>query len=225
MSYTDVISMMKKSSFEDALSVRVLVTDRAQNFVGYLVPVGEWILLEESKIELIQSWRQRTMKMFLTQFESTFEKTLAYLKNLSIEQKCRILFLLYDDSDRFVGHIGIANVDGSKGELDNLMRGLDGGHSRLIYLAEVAFLNWCFRNLGISETDVRVLSYNWLVLSLHEEVGYKFVENIPLKKVCKDGIIFHDFTSSEDSNVKYQCTKMLLKKEVFFELNGWLSEK
>ncbi len=223
MNYKDTILQMKKISLEDALQVRILVSDKEKNFVGYLVPVGEWILSDESKIELIRSWRQRNIRMFLTQFESTFDKTLGYLKKLSIEQNGRIFFLLYDDSDRFVGHMGIADVDGSKGELDNLMRGLDGGHPRLIYLAEVALLNWCFINLGISEIDVRVLSYNWLVLSLHEEVGYKFVENIPLMKICKDGIVFHDVTSSEDSNVEYGCIKMLLDKCNFYNLNKWIS--
>jgi hypothetical protein len=222
MNYIDAIFQMKKSSFAEALSARILVSDKEQNFVGYLVPVGEWILSDEQKIELIRSWRQRAMRMFLTQFESTFVKTLGYLKNLSIEQSGRIFFLLYDDSDRFVGHMGIADVDGSKGELDNVMRGLDGGHPRLIYFAEVALLNWCFKNLGISESDVRMLSYNWFVIALHEEVGYKFVENISLKKIFKDGIVFHDVTSPEDSNVKYGCTKMLLNKETFYNLNDWV---
>ncbi len=223
MNHIDVISLMKKSSYEEALLARILISDKAQNFIGYLVPVGEWILSEESKIEHIRLWRQRAMKMFLTQFESTFEKTLEYLKNFSIDQKNRIFFLLYDDFDRFVGHIGIANVNEGKGELDNLMRGTDGGHPRLIYFAEVGLLNWCFKNLGLLESDVRVLSYNWLVISLHEEVGYKIVENIPLKKISEDGIVFHNLTSVEKSNTKYSCTKMLLKKEPFYEINHWLS--
>jgi len=223
MNYKDAILLMKKSSFEGAFSVRILISDKAHNFVGYLVPVGDWILSDESKIELIRLWRQKNMMMFLTQFESTFEKTLGYLKNLSIEQKGRIFFLLYDDSDRFVGHMGIADIDGSKCELDNLMRGLDGGHPRLIYFAEVALLNWCFKNLGVSESNVRVLSYNWLAISLHREVGYKLVENIPLKKISKDGVVSHDVTSPEDSNVKYACTKMLLMRENFFDLNNWVS--
>lgn len=223
MNYIDVISMMKKSSFDEALLVRLPVKDKEHNSIGYLVPVGEWILSDEPKIELIRAWRQKTMRMFLTQFESTFDKTLGYLKNLSIEQKGRIFFLLYDDSDRFVGHMGIADVDGLKGELDNLMRGVEGGHPRLVYFAEIALLNWCFKNLGITESDVRVLSYNWLVLSLHEEVGYKHLENIPLKKISKDGFIFHDVSRLEDSNVKYACSKMILKRDDFYKVNDWVN--
>jgi len=223
MNYMSVISLMKKSSFEEAFSSRIFVYDQERNVIGCLVPVGEWILSDEVKIELIRLWRQRTMRMFLTQFESTFEKTFGYLKNLSIGQKGRIFFLIYDDKNRFIGHIGIADVDGRKGELDNLVRGIDGGHPRLVYFAEVALLNWCFQNLGIVESDVRVLSYNWLVLSMHEEVGYKHIANIPLKKITEEGVVFHELTNIDESNVKYSCTKMLLKKDVFYKINDWLS--
>lgn len=223
MSYSDTISLMKKSSFEDAFSARILVSDKSRNFVGYLVPVGEWILSDKSKIELIRSWRQRAMRMFLTQFESTFDKTYGYLKNLSIEQRGRILFLLYDESDRFVGHMGIADCDGKQGELDNLMRGADGGHPRLVYFAEVAFLKWCFEVLGLFESDVRILSYNWLVRSLHEEVGYKIIRNIPLERSLRNGVTEHRETSIDASNVKYSCIKMSLNRYSFFEINDWLA--
>jgi hypothetical protein len=222
MNYINLISSMKKSSFDEAFSSRIFVSDKNQNVIGSLIPVGNWILSDEEKIEQIQLWRQRSMRMFLTQFESTFEKTLGYLKNLSIDQDNRIFFLLYDDKERFIGHIGIADVDEKQGELDNLMRGIDGGHPKLIYFAEVALLNWCFQKLGIVESDVRVLSYNWLVVSLHEEVGYKLLKNIPLKKFAKEGVTYHEAANTDESNVKYFCTKMRLKKETFYEMHDWL---
>lgn len=222
MSYKDSILSMKKSSFNEALKVSVEVLDRNQKAIGKLIPVGEWILEDKEKIELIRSWRQRTMRMFLTQFESTFDKTFGYLKNLSIAQEGRIFFLLYDADDRFIGHMGIADVDGKTGELDNLMRGVEGGNPRFVYFAEIALLDWCFKNLGITESDVRVLSYNWLVISLHEEVGYVHKQSIPLKKNMKDGVTFHDVSTSSESNVKYSCVKMLLKKDAFYQVNNWL---
>ncbi len=222
MKYINIISLSKKSSFDAAFSARILVFDSERSVLGYLIPVGDWILADESKIEQIRLWRQETMRMFLTQFESTFDKTFGYLKNLSIGQKNRILFLIYDDKDQFVGHIGVADVDGKKGELDNLMRGIKGGHPRLVYFAEISLLNWCFQNLEIFQSDVRVLSYNWLVLALHEEVGYEVVEKIPLKKLLKDGMVFHEATKIIEANVRYHCTRMCVKKKAFYEINNWL---
>ena len=178
MDYRNSISSMKRSTFSEALQLSIDVFDKSKNAVGKLVPVGDWILDDKDKIELIRSWRQRTMRMFLTQFESTYEKTYGYLKNLTIAQEGRIFFLIYDADNRLIGHMGIADVDGNTGELDNLMRGVEGGDPRLVYFAEIALLDWCFKNLGIKESDVRVLSYNWLVTSLHEEVGYVHKEKI-----------------------------------------------
>ena len=225
MDYRNSISSMKRSTFSEALELSIDVFDKRKNTIGKLVPVGDWILDDKDKIELIRSWRQRTMRMFLTQFESTYEKTFGYLKNLSIAQEGRIFFLIYDTDNRFIGHMGIADVDGKTGELDNLMRGVEGGDPRLVYFAEIALLDWCFKNLEITESDVRVLSYNWLVISLHEEVGYVHKEKIPLNKKTKDGVTFHDDVGDSESNVKYSCVKMLLKREVFYEANSWISSE
>jgi len=225
MDYRNSISSMKRSTFSEALELSIDVFDKRKITIGKLVPVGDWILYDKDKIELIRSWRQRTMRMFLTQFESTYEKTFGYLKNLSIAQEGRIFFLIYDTDNRFIGHMGIADVDGKTGELDNLMRGVEGGDPRLVYFAEIALLDWCFKNLGITESDVRVLTYNWLVISLHEEVGYVHKEKIPLNKKTKDGVTFHDVVGDSESNVKYACVKMLLKREVFYEANSWISSK
>ena len=222
MDYRNSISSMKRSTFSEALQLSIDVFDKSKNAVGKLVPVGDWILDDKDKIELIRSWRQRTMRMFLTQFESTYEKTYGYLKNLSIAQEGRIFFLIYDADNRFIGHMGIADVNGNTGELDNLMRGVEGGDPRLVYFAEIALLDWCIKNLGIKESDVRVLSYNWLVTSLHEEVGYVHKEKIPLKKNSKDGVTFHDVVGESESNVKYSCVRMFLRKEVFYETNSWI---
>jgi hypothetical protein len=222
MIFVKVISSMKKSSFQDAMDSRINVSDKEQNTIGYLLPVGKWILCDEQKIEKIRLWRQKSMRMFLTQFDSTFDKTLDYLKSLSIAQEGRLFFLLYDASDQFIGHLGLADVDGIKGELDNLMRGVYGGHPNLVHFAELALLDWSFKNLDIVESDVRVLSYNWMVVSLHEEVGYKLVEQIPLKKLLHNGIVNHTPTTMNEANVKYFCLKMVLKREEFYQINDWL---
>lgn len=222
MDYRNSISSMKRSTFGEALKLSIDVFDKRKNIIGKLVPVGDWILDDKDKIELIRSWRQRTMRMFLTQFESTYEKTFVYLKNLSIAQEGRIFFLIYDTDNRFIGHLGIAAVDGKTGELDNLMRGVEGGDPRLVYFAEIAFLDWCFKNLGITESDVKVLSYNWLVISLHEEVGYVHKEKFPLNKKTKDGVTIHDTVGDSESNVKYTRVRMLLKKEEFYISNNWI---
>ena len=118
MNYKKVISDMKCHSFSEAIIKAIPVMNVNGVKLGKLVPVGEWIVDDKDKVELIRAWRQRTMRMFLTQFESAFDRTLGYLKNLSIAQEGRIFFLIYDVSDRLVGHMGIADVDGNSGDDD-----------------------------------------------------------------------------------------------------------
>jgi hypothetical protein len=217
-----IIQSLKRDSFNEANSLAIPIENSTNKVIGKLVPVGNWILSDEEKIEKISAWRQNAMRMFLTQFQSTYERTLNYLKHISIGQEGRIFFLVYDENDRFVGHIGIAGIENDKGELDNLMRGEIGGDPRLIYFAEVSLLNWCFKKLALQLSDVGVFSYNWLVISLHEEVGYIKTEKIFLRRHEKDSVIFHDPVDSKDSNVKYSYTKMLLQKESFYLKANWL---
>ena len=222
MKFEEKIATMKCLTFDQSRTKAISVFNQRGVRLGSLVPVGKWILDDERMIESIRAWRQNAKKMFLTQFESTFERTYSYLNNLSINEDGRLFFMLYDDADSLIGHIGISGVNGVIGELDNLMRGADGGDPRLIYFSEIALLDWCFKNLGIKGSSVRVLSYNWLVLALHEEVGYFFVDNKPLKKYEKDGVLFHDEVDQSDSNVKYSCTKLMLIKSDFYDKNHWL---
>lgn len=224
MKYKKILRDMKCDSWEQAYSKALRIQNMEGMQIGKLVPIGSWILNDQDKIKQMCDWRQRAMRMFLTQFMSTPERTLQYLKNLSISEPGRILFVLLDGEDHFVGHLGIADVDGQNGELDNLMRGLEGGDPRLIYYSEVCLINWCIHTLDIKRISVRVVSYNWLVIDLHEEVGFEITEKLALKKHEKDGFIFHDVVSPDEANVKYACTKMHLSRDAFKRKVPWIEK-
>ncbi len=222
MTFQEQIAKMKSLTFGQASTKAIYVYNEKGDRLGSLVPVGKWILREFETIELIRQWRQKAMRMFLTQFESTFDRTYDYLNKVVISHEGQLLFMLYDKEDRLIGHMGIAGVNGETGELDNLIRGVEGGDPRLIYFSELALLNWCFKHIGIKQCHVRVLSYNWLVISLHEEVGYIFVDNEPLMRVERNGVIFHDVVNPLKSNVNYGITKLVLTKSDFYKKNAWL---
>ncbi len=222
MSYKKLIRVMKKDSLKEAVSISLPIVNTEYKHIGKLVPVGEWILDDKQKIQSICDWRQRSMKMFLTQFNSTYQKTFEYLKNFSIGLDNRLLFFIYDSEDKVVGHIGISEVDSTSVELDNLMRGAVGGDPRLIYFSEITLLNWCFTICKHLCSDVKVLSYNGMVLSLHKEVGYREKEKISLKKIVKGGDVTHKSVCQADSNVKYTYITMSLQRENFYKNAGWL---
>lgn len=198
-----------------ALNNAIAIKNDHNQLVGKLVPVGKWILQDTAKIELIQQWRQKHMKMFLAQFENSFEKTYDYLKNLSIDQDNRIFFLIYDSNDQFIGHMGLSNIDDDNAELDNFIRGIGGGEPRLVYFAELAMVHWAFFCLKVKKCNLRLLSYNWLVIEIHKEIGFVVTNKLPLKKTVSGLNINHFPVDSTDSNVNYTCDIMELSVAEF----------
>lgn len=216
---------IKKATAPEARRAAIDVRKPGGERVGCLVPVGEWLLDDPQKIALISAWRERAKRMFLTQFDSTPERTHGYVRDALIAREDRLMFLLYDDAERFVGHLGVVNVDGTSGELDNFMRGAEGGDPRLVYLAELALLDWCFSGLGLEHSDVQVLSYNWMVTSLHEEVGFAPVQVQSLRKREEGGVVFHDVVAPAQANVSYRYTRMRLSRAAFYDRFGWLAAR
>jgi hypothetical protein len=195
MNHKSIIFEMKCDSYLGAVDKALSVKNSEGLEVGYLVPVGKWVLTDLEKIELIRAWRQKAMRMYLVQFDSTFERTYKYLSELSIGDEQRLFFLIFDSNKQFIGHIGISNCTEKSFELDNLMRGRNGGDPRLIYFSEVAILNWAFSSIGALSSVVRVVSYNWMVIDLHEEVGYGLKER---KKIiqARDGWSYYPLFSN-----------------------------
>ena len=233
MDYKNIISNIKLDSKNESFNKSIKVLNSNGSEIGKLIPVGNWILKDKKIINLLKSWRQKAMKMYFSQFESTYERTFEYLKSFSIKEEDRIFFLLYDDKSRLVGHIGVADIDGlyskeppgDSAQLDNLMRGVVGGEPRLIYFAEVSLLHWCFTNLCIKKSSLHALSYNWLVMLIHQDVGYKKIENFSLKKHSINGEILHDFVTKSEANVNYQCINMVLTKKDFYKNAYWLNSE
>ena len=231
MNYKRIIFDMKCDNFLEASKRSISIFNSEGKKIGKLIPVGSWILAESKIINLLVHWRKRAMRMHMSQFKSTYERTFNYLKNFSIREEGRIFFLLYDDSDNLIGHIGVADIDGSysnqpagiNAELDNTMRGIRGGDPHLIYYAAISMLDWCFKNLGIEKSDLNCLSYNRIAISLYEDIGYKKIENYFLKKYVVNEEILHNLVNESESNIKYQCIKMDLTKKNFYKKSSWLS--
>ncbi len=113
---------LKSDTLQGALANAIPIL-RGLDQLGQLVPVGDWILTDDELISRLALWRARAMDMFLAQFESTAAKTKVYLREYSIARDDRILFMI-ETEEGFVGHIGLANIEDSTAEIDNVMRGV-----------------------------------------------------------------------------------------------------
>jgi len=196
------IQSMKKDTLVEAISCSLDVIDESNTKIALLVPVGNWALSDEELLGDFAKWRQIFMRFFLTQFTASKESTKNYLKNLSIGQEDRIFFAIYVDN-LLVGHIGLSNVTGSKAELDNIIRGVSGGHKDLMFFTEKALLNWAFNTLKVEAVEAQVMSRNFLALSLHERFGFKLRERFFLKKVINESSFSYDACEKDSATEKF----------------------
>jgi len=213
-----------KSGSGSVDSLAIPIRDTGGAVLGHLIPIGKWILDRPDLITSIARWRKTFMRMFLAQFVSTEPKTRNYLEALAIGQPDRMLFMIRTLEGRDVGHVGLSNITLVEGELDNLMRGEQGGHARLVYFAEVTVLAWGFHILGLRRIVARVLSYNWMALQMHQDVGFTEAARFSLSKVVDGSDVNHlPVTGDEESNVNYSCLEMALTPQDFEARTAWLA--
>lgn len=204
---------LKSETLEGALANAIPIV-RGVDRLGQLVPVGEWILVDDDLISRLALWRARAMDMFLAQFESTAAKTKVYLRDYSIARDDRILFLIETD-EGFVGHIGLANIEDSTAELDNVMRGVPSHGDGLMSASERALVSWAFDKLNVASLYLRVLSHNDSARSLYERDGFVTTERLPLRREPGvDGTVLVP-CESDYANVSMTCDVMMLDRTRF----------
>jgi hypothetical protein len=67
-------------------------------------------------------------------------------------------------------------------EIDNLIRGEVGGHPELICYAEIALVKWLFKTFMVKRIYGFVLADNFPALNLHQSIGFRLAELLPLHK-------------------------------------------
>ena len=227
-----IITNMKKNSFSEAMTQSLPIINLKNKTIGKLVPVGKWILSDDKKIKNLTQWKKKYIKCFFSQYKPTIERTFWYLNNFSIKKNNRIFFLIFTNKNEFIGHIGLAGIEKRIATLDNLIRGVSKGNSKLIHFSIFTILDWFFKNFETKKISGKIISYNSVSVSLLKKIGFRIKEKTPLKKIkeinyikinknnkVKIEGINHIDTNLSDSNVKYVSIKILLDKNEFYKKN------
>jgi RimJ/RimL family protein N-acetyltransferase len=178
--------------------------------IGALLLAGAWALREPELLEQITQWRRRTMRVFLTWFEPTPQRTAAYLRDVVLARPDRAFFFVLDGEGRIVGHMGVAGWSGEAAELDNFVRGVAGGHPQLMREAERTLLDW-LSTQGVRRVSARVMSFNWMAQDLHASLGFAVARELALERIeTKDGGR-HEIVEPGRGNVPYRYLVMELE--------------
>jgi hypothetical protein len=208
-------------------NLEIPIFDSAGVSIGRLVAFSNDILDSPASpvlIELIRSWRQAHREFFFTQFDETTERARDYVRMI-LDDPSRLMFFIYAPDDSLpVGHLGVYHLDQPTIELDNMIRGRDGGHPHLMYWAEIALLRWIFQPYPWqpdppTRARCRLLDDNWRTIRHHARVGFRMVATFPLTRWEAGGEVrFQPYTDGMCSGelVKPRLGQMDLTREEFF---------
>ncbi len=139
-------------------------------------------------IELLGKWRKENESFFLSKFEVTFERTLAWYHKQLMDKADRLLFMIKIDG-RYIGHVGLFRFDPERRscEIDNIVRG-EKSYPGIIGAAILSMMKWGKETLGIEGYTLKVLGDNERAIRLYKSLGYEETGRIPLVLINgKDG--------------------------------------
>lgn len=187
---------------------RVDLKDENSNILCELWPLNDSCLLTDEIVELLVKWRNRFMRYFKTQFKAEPLTTKQWLQN-NILLNDRILFLIVVE-DKPIGHYGLCNINEVAVELDNAIRGERGGTPDLFIRIEKYLIQFCFQKLKVECISAKVLSNNFLAISMHQNLGFEAVKKYPLRLVESDEKKEFVECEIELSNVPFEYIELKL---------------
>ena len=203
------LNAIKFNSIERAVENSISITS-SQNgeVVAHLIPVGEWILSRTKVLMSIAEWRNRYMRFYLTQFDADIENATNYIQSKIHSNSSALFFMIADKEYKIIGHIGFSNISSTAAELDNILLGEASSVRNLMQDIENQSIKWICNFLGLEEIFLKVLSYNFLAIDLHEMCGFQVEERLPIRKVHYFNQRRYEPCLPEESNLDFQCLVM-----------------
>ena len=214
----DLFEGLKQPERSEALSSAITVEGFESEKVS-LVPVGNWVLDDDSLVALLSEWRKKAMSFFFYQFEATADSMAFYIENYSIQQPDRILFLIFVE-DVPVAHLGLSGVGPERAVLDNMIRGESLGPRTLMLAAEDRLISWAFLDLKISKLELKVQSRNVLAKRLHNQMGFKVVQSVNLRRVGDETGFHYEECSEKEATEPFRSEIMSLSREDWLRMRN-----
>lgn len=138
-------------------------------------------------VRCLTEWRNRHVKAFLARFTATEARTSAWLANVVLPDRGRVLFMLESKDRGRIGCLGLAFIDWSRscGEADAVLRGRPAARGTM-FLALTTLLCWARDTLGLARLGVRVLSHN-PALAFYRAVGFEEIRRVPMRCCSGEG--------------------------------------
>jgi RimJ/RimL family protein N-acetyltransferase len=219
----DVVRSLKALDQEEGGSKNILIRNMNGVVIGKLVPIDEKLIDDQIILVALTSWRKKFKLNFLTQFEPTIERTKKWLSEVVLKDDTRVLFLIFDNTGRAIGNLGVCNIAEHQAELDNVLRGEKAGEPNFMFHTEIAMLGWLYWVMGVDLVVLHVFSNNEKAINLYTKVGFTERQRFNLSKIQEGDDIKHFVGSGKGDPVDFQYIEMILEKsrfESFIEVNN-----
>jgi RimJ/RimL family protein N-acetyltransferase len=204
-------------------ALRIPIRDRHHSEVGHLAPLTTAHLGDIELIHRFVRWRNQFRSGWLDQRPVTVDGTQRWLQEV-VENPTRMTFLIYF-GETLIGRCGFLNLTRDRNESDGLVRGERGGGADLIHCANVAGLDWQFRNLGIRAVHSKVLSTNELALQGCRRLGYSMppiASKQIFRHVYPEGVVLREFGDPDQELPDVRLLYLRLEEKGFgHAVAGW----
>lgn len=198
-------------SIEDEIPIR----NGQGQVLGRLKRITVEDLADGPLISALTAWRNSNQRFFLTQFQATESRTANWLRDSVVPDRSRALYLIQDNANVNVGHLGVLHLDSDIPELDNMIRGTSAGDPKIMYWAEIALVHSILLLGRASNVCLHVLSNNWIPIGIHQHIGFEIAEQLSVSKKSLDGEIHYLLDSDEGESQKFRCLRMVLGRSGF----------
>jgi len=176
----EVFSFMKSASTLSENQARTLEVKISEDrIVGYLVPVGNFLLQDNSLISDLMNWREQNTAAYPTKFTVTESGTKNWLLNQVVENPERLLFIVCDSTGSRIGILSLNFRANEKCEIENVIK-VNSDNFELISTALLTIENFVYEEIGLESCFTRVLKSNQNSANFYSDLSYEIVDEISL---------------------------------------------
>lgn len=183
---------------------------------GWLAPVCHFLMKNPEVPKLLSSWRKENVSAFFSIFRVNENSTKIWLNNILLKSDDRLLFLVMNNSNEYVGHIGFSNCinDSSEMELDSVLKGV-AGNLGIMQNALYSMIIWAQQNITPKSIFLNVFKRNARAISMYENIGFLIEYEYPLfcNKMQNDIVRFESVANNLNQKPDEFAVRMRLTSE------------
>ncbi len=201
----------------------IAIGNKDGKLIGWLRRAREGDADDAQLVSDLTCWRNANGRFFLTRFEASERRTASWLRHTVLSDPSRAFFLIEGLDGQRLGHLGVLGLDAQVPELDNMIRGRNGGDSQIMYWAEVALISWVFDNTPADKMSLNVFSNNWIPICIHQSIGFVNVEIKPLYRRIEAAGVSLSAQPDAGEKEKFGYLRMELQRTAFenFRSQKW----